>query len=172
MEALRAIRPSSDRDAALGLTTVDETEGFLVTVWRNVIILQVYGAIDQRFLDGASKAQDVALAHSPGGYCVVTIAEKSARIPGQSFLAEASRLRSETEHMLRRQSVIVGGDGFFASTMRSVLTGIMTMAQSRVPSRVVFSNTAAAQFLGDGLTDDVTTEELCHVLDEIRNTAW
>ena len=121
----------------------------MVATWRNVMLQHVRGAIDQPFLKASLAAHHAALQHTPAGYGVITLVESSARIPGGDVRDEAGRLRVKTQHMLKAHAVLIGGEGFFASTMRAVITGILTVAQSRVPTKMVGSELDAAAFIVD-----------------------
>jgi hypothetical protein len=147
-----------------------ETPGYLVAVHRNVMILLIGGAIDESFLRLSLLGHHRALEYEPQGYGVITVAEKGARIPAAEIREEASKLRKRTQHMLRAQSVVIGGDGFFASTMRAVITGIITMAQSRVPLKMTGDFGDAAAFVAEKLGyDDALREELHAALTELRS---
>ncbi|NLY94709.1 MAG: hypothetical protein GXY23_11855 [Myxococcales bacterium] len=152
------------------LLLLGETPEYLVAVHRNVMVMLIGGAIDSSFLRLSLLGHHKALEYEPSGYGVVTIAEKGARIPPPEIRDEASKLRKRTQHMLRGQSVIVGGDGFFASTMRAVITGIVAMAQSRVPMKMTGDLREAAQFVGEKLGyDEALVDELHDVLVELRS---
>lgn len=131
----------------VGLGVLSITDHYAVAVWRNVMILRITGEIDTNFLRKALDGHYEALAHTPEGYGVVTIAERSAKVPPSYIRTEASHLRKRTQDMLRAQAVILGGEGFFASAMRAVITGILSMAQSRVPLRMMGTNHDAASFI-------------------------
>jgi hypothetical protein len=146
-----------------------ETPEYLVAVHRNVMIMIIAGAIDESFLRLSLLGHHRALDFHPEGYGVITLVEKGARIPGADIRDEASKLRKRTQHMLKAQSFVVGGDGFFASTMRAVITGIITVAQSRVPLKMTGDLAEAAAFVAEKLGfDDALRDELHAVLVELR----
>jgi hypothetical protein len=147
-----------------------ETPEYLVAVHRNVMILLIAGHIDGSFLRLSLLGHHKALEYEPEGYGVVTLAEKGARIPAAEIRDEASKLRKRTQHMLKAQSVVVGGDGFFASTMRAVITGIITVAQSRVPLKMTGDLFDAAAFVAEKLGyDEALRDELHAALVELRS---
>lgn len=133
------------------------------------MILHVYGTVDLDFLKAALAGHHAALQHTPTGYGVVTLVEPNARIPGGDVREEAGRLRIKTQHMLKAQTVLIGSEGFFASTMRAVITGIVTVAQSRVPMKMVGSEAEAASFIVDKVCPLGTdARELADVLLALR----
>src|SRR5690606_34005986 len=109
---MTAAAPQLDDMRILG-----ETPQYPVAVHRNVMILNVGGTIDGSFLRLSLLGHHKALEVDPSGYGVITLVERGARIPPSEIRDEASKLRKRTQHMLKAQSVVVGGDGFFASTM-------------------------------------------------------
>lgn len=165
-----AAQSSGARGPADALRIVARAPGYTVATYRNVMILHVDGAIDRAFLRAALAGHHDALRFEPKGYGVITLVEPSARIPDAEIRDEASKLRGETQHMLRVQSVLIGGSGFFASTMRAVITGIVTLARSRVPLKMVGDTFEAASFVADKLSDpDLRTMDLVPVLDSLRS---
>lgn len=162
-------RSSGARGLANGLHVAARNAGYTVATYRNVMLLHVDGAIDRDFLRAALAGHHEALRFEPTGYGVITLVESSARIPDADVRDEASKLRSETQHMLRAQSVLIGGAGFFASTMRAVITGIVTLARSRVPLKMVGDTFEAASFVVEKLGDPgLRTMDLVPVLDSLR----
>jgi hypothetical protein len=96
---------------------------YTVVTWKNVMIQHVRGEVDMHFLKSSLAGHHAALQHTPSGYGCITLVESGARIPGSDVREEAGRLRVKTQHMLKAQTVLIGGEGFFASTMRAVITG-------------------------------------------------
>ena len=70
---------------------------------------------------------------------------------------------------LKAHSVLIGSDGFFASTMRAVITGIVTLARSRVPLRMVGDEQAAADFVVERACPTVEAGALRDVLVSLRH---
>lgn len=132
-----------------GVEAIVENDDYLVVTWQNVMIQHVRGAIDLAFLRACLAAHHAVVERSPGGYGVITSVAPTARIPGGDVRAEAGRLREKTQHLLKAQSVLIGGEGFFAGTMRAVITGIVTMAKSRVPLKMVGTEIDAATFVAE-----------------------
>jgi len=65
---------------------------------------------------------------------------------------------------------VIGGEGFFASTMRAVLTGIFSMAQSRVPTKMVGELSEACRFVSEKIGfDDEATAALEEALITLRD---
>lgn len=152
-----------------GVTRIGETPDYFVGTWRNVMLQHVSGAIDLGFLRDSLAGHHGALQFDPEGYGVITLVEPSARIPGSEVRDEASRLRQKTQHMLKAQSVLIGGEGFFASTMRAVITGIVSLAQSRVPLKMASNEQEAGAFIVERVCPrHVPAQELVDVLRALR----
>ncbi len=152
------------------VTRIGGGPDYLVVVWRNLMLQHVVGAIDHGFLRDSLAGHHAALAVDPGGYGVITLVESTARIPGGEVRDEASRLRQKTQHALRAQSVLIGGEGFFASTMRAVITGIVSLAQSKVPIRMAGNELEAASFVVERACRPGTSAgELAEVLEALRS---
>lgn len=152
-----------------GVTRVGGAPEYVVATWRNVMIQHVSGEVDLGFLKASLAGHHAALQHTPTGYGVITLVEPSARIPGSDVRDEAGRLRMKTQHMLRAHTVLIGSEGFFASTMRAVITGIVTVAQSRVPMKMAGNELEAASFIVDRVCAIGTDpRELAETLASIR----
>lgn len=115
----------------------------------------VRGAIDHDFLRASLEGHHAALVADRRGYGVITMVAPSAKLPPSDVRDEATKLRVKTQHHLLVQSVYIGGEGFFASTMRAVITGIVTLARSRVPLRMANDAIDAGRFVAErlGLAD-------------------
>ncbi len=130
-----------------GATVIDSGPGWNVVTWRNVMILYVTGQIDVAFLDASLEGHHAALAFDRDGYGVIAVAEPTAKLPPSEVRHRATELRRQTQHLLRAQAMVIAGDGFFASAMRSVFTGIFALAQSRVPMIFVADVEPATDFV-------------------------
>ena len=150
------------------ISSPHDAANYVVVVYRNVMIQNVTGAIDAAFLRASLAGHHAALAHDPTGYAVITMVEPSAKVPPGPVRDEAALLREKTQHMLKAQSVLIGSDGFFASTMRAVITGIVTLARSRVPLRMVGDEQAAADFVVERACPTVEADALRDVLMSLR----
>lgn len=152
-----------------GASTVGSGPGWSVVTWRNVMILYVHGQIDLRFLDAALAGHHAALEFDPNGYGVISLAEPTAKLPPSEVRQRATALRKETQHLLRAQSMVIIGDGFFASAMRSVFTGIFTLAQSRVPMIFVPDVASGTDFVvRRACSRDADASEANRVIDALR----
>ena len=145
-----------------------EASEYVVVVYQNVMIQNITGAIDASFLRASLAGHHAALAHDPTGYAVITMVESTAKVPPAAVREEAALLREEAQHMLRAPSVLLGSDGFFASTMRAVITGIVTLARSRVPLRMVGDEQSAADFVVERACPGVKADALRDVLVALR----
>ncbi len=130
-----------------GAAVVGAAPDWCVATYGNVMLLHVHGHINAAFLGAALAGHHAALAVEPSGYGVIIVCEAGTKIPSGELREKAAVLRKQTQHMLRAQSLIIAGDGFFASAMRGVITGIVTLAQSRVPFAMAGSEREAAEFV-------------------------
>jgi hypothetical protein len=159
---------ATSRPLPPGVKRLGDGPGYDMLVYKNVMIMYVTGEIDTHFLRAALAAHHAALAYDPTGYGVVTMVASSGKIPPSSIRDEAAVLREKTQHMLRAQSVLISGEGFFASTMRAVVTGIITLARSRVPLKMAADVYEAAAFVTEKACKDCTAEELARVLSQFK----
>lgn len=142
-----SLRSASGVPVPEGVVRIGGSADYSVWVYRNVMILVIDGHLDEPFFRVALAGHNAALRADPSGYAVVVLVGDGARIPSAAVRDLASEHRRKTQHMLRAQSVLIGGEGFFASTMRAVITGIMSVAQSRVPMKMVSGELDAATFV-------------------------
>lgn len=139
------------------LWILGEAPGYCVAIFRNVLIMLIAGEIDRSFLRLSLLGHHKVVEYDPEGYGLVTIVASGSRLPDSELRTEASELRKKTQHLLRAQGIVIGGEGFFASTMRAVLTGIFAMAQSRVPTKMVGEIQEACQFVSEKIGLDAET---------------
>ncbi len=152
------------------ISSPHEANDYVVVVYQNVMIQRIRGAIDASFLRASLAGHHAALNHDPTGYGVITLVEGTAKVPPAAVRDEAAILREKTQHRLKAQSVLIGSDGFFASTMRAVITGIVTLARSRVPLRMVGDEQAAADFMVERVCPGVQATALRDVLVSLRRS--
>lgn len=136
------------------LWILGESPGYCVAIFRNVLIMYIGGEIDRSFLRLSLLGHHKVVQYEPKGYGLVTIVDRGSRLPSAELRAEASELRKKTQHLLRAQGIVIGGEGFFASTMRAVLTGIFNVAQSRVPTKMVGELGEACRFVSEKIAFD------------------
>lgn len=152
------------------LWILGEGPGYCVAIFRNVLIMFIAGEIDHSFLRLSLLGHHKVVEYDPEGYGLVTIVAGGSRLPSSELRAEASELRKKTQHLLRAQGIVIGGEGFFASTMRAVLTGIFSMAQSRVPTKMVGELSEACRFVSEKIGfDDEATAALEEALITLRD---
>jgi hypothetical protein len=152
-----------------GAATIGVGPEWCVATYRNIMLMHVSGQIDGEFLDASLAGHHAALAVDSSGYGVITICEPGAKIPPGELRDRALLLRKTTQHQLRAQAVLLGSDGFFASAMRGVITGILSLAQSRVPLAMVGSDVEAADFIvRRACSASTRTEDVVEVIASVR----
>ncbi len=118
-----------------------------VATYRNLMLLHVAGPIGLDFIEATLSGHHAALACDRNGYGVILVCSPGTKIPGSDVRERALVLRKQTQHMLRAQSVVFGGEGFFTAAMRGFITHIASVAQSRVPMSMVGTDVEAVDFV-------------------------
>lgn len=122
-------------------------EQYEIGVWRNVVILQVLGAIDDAFFETTRAACDSALRFEPEGFGMVVLIGPSARVPGFVHRLRALELRKQTREHARAIAVLIEGEGFYARTLRRAVSFVIALRRERGVATTVSAAVEAATFV-------------------------
>ena len=101
--------------------------------------------------------------------CIVSIAEPGTPLPDGEMRAEATRLTKVLSPKVRRAIMVLDGQGFWASAVRSATTAILMMAGNPYPIKVVKTYAAGAAFLEPDLIDVESGDALGQAMTALRS---
>lgn len=82
-----------------------------------------------------------------GSICVLAIIEPSAALPDPATRAVMAEAMAKTASLTKRIATIIDGEGFRASAMRSVASGLQLLARKTAPMKNFRSVEAAVPWL-------------------------
>jgi len=144
--------------APLSVQLVASTETFAIGHWDNVVICMWQTNVTVEQLDQALGTIHALASRHPDGIATFTIMDKSVMlsIPAEVRKKAKAVLDAGDRHV-RARALVLAGDGFWASALRSVLIGI-GYAQ-RHQTQVVVSVERAARHLTAALRRPVEWEQ-------------
>ncbi|MEW5853876.1 MAG: hypothetical protein AB2A00_34195 [Myxococcota bacterium] len=129
----------------------DGAESHAIGTWRNLVLSlwRVTPTVEQ--VEKLRRAVNTALARHPKGMGLVVIAQLPASPPAEDARKSFIALTEEAQSGMKAAAVVAEGKGFGAAVVRSVTTGVVLLARSRVPTRVFAESPEASAWLSDEL---------------------
>lgn len=147
------------------LTIVDEEPGkFTFGVCKNVLVTVWRAQGTSPAMARLAVAMRKMAAEYPLGYSALQLVCGSAGLPDSEMRVALSVFIGEVPRELTCVGVIVGGDGFWASALRAVITSFWQAAPRKFELRICGSSEEAARWLSarhlERTGTDVATELL------------
>ena len=136
---------------ATELTVCVSEPGFSLATWHNVFICVSDRATMKRLAD-IRRFEARLVAASPKGIGVASVVVEPGALWGtmtSEERAEAADLaRTFAPHMLGLAHIVLGG-GFFAATVRAVISGVQLVSRTKAPSSVFRAIPPGAEWLAE-----------------------
>jgi hypothetical protein len=110
-----------------------------VGTFRNLYVMHIHGRITMDELMASHRVHLDIIAQGYASTGVLTLADENVPIPGSDVRAASSRLMRELTPHLQAGATVVGGDGFWASAVRSFLTAVYVVAKQPCPTKAFAS---------------------------------
>ena len=136
-------------------TEIVRTTDLVIATWSDVVMWIGSGKADERQIGTLHRALDHT-AEAPG--LLLWLPHRAAAPQGPARAA-AGKLFREVGPRLRAFTLITEGGGFWASAIRSIVTGLSLAARTRFPFKAVPTIDEAAPWLMDrmGIPDEART---------------
>lgn len=132
---MQPTRPNASKGPSLVLR--ESTSEWSAATFGNVMVTVMWKRGTATQMRRLRQIHDGWYKEHPQGIATFNIVLPSTLIPEQdSHAVAAEALAAMQGHHLASTTVILG-DGFWAATMRSMLTTVFALSRSRVPQRVV-----------------------------------
>ena len=141
MTSLRAASP--DQPALLD----SERERFAFWAWNDVGIFVWYAVPTRDALFRLQKVAEPRIKLYPEGLSDVHLVRGRVALPDQGTREALVRLSSEAADHLAAVAIVLGGQGFWASTIRSLVTGIRLLVPGRFGMTMCGSTEEVADWL-------------------------
>jgi hypothetical protein len=134
--------PSGEAASSSERERATERSPFTFVTWENVFVaVWRRAATEESVRLLAERGQGL-----PGKRCAVHIIESGAGLPTAGTRAALGRLMQDRESRLACLAIVLCGEGFWASAVRGVLTGVQLLAP-KLPMRFFSDPEAVAQWL-------------------------
>jgi hypothetical protein len=108
-----------------------EPRHFVVAHWRDVAFVHWQAKADGAAMERVHEVLRSVVAEHPLGVSFVHVAEDGAGLPDADARRELSRMMADFADATVCVAVLLLGNGFWASAMQSVLTGLRLLAPPR-----------------------------------------
>jgi hypothetical protein len=126
-----------------------EPECFSFWAWNDVTIFVWYAVPTRDALLRLQRVAEPRIELYPGGLSDVHLVRGRVGLPDHGTREALVRLSSEAAHHLAAVAIVVGGQGFWASTIRSLVTGIRLLVPGRFGMTMCGSTDEVADWLPD-----------------------
>ncbi len=119
-------------------TVYESGQGYVISTWRNALLMMWTGAITSHALDGTERAGKMLERHYPPGTQVaVSVTVPGVPIPDDEVRKHAARLLRERSEQVCISVTVLEGDGFWISAGRMVMTALVGLAGGKGRTNIV-----------------------------------
>jgi hypothetical protein len=137
-------------------------DGLAVATFDRICMTSITSSITSEYLREANRAGAELSRRTGGKIFSLTLLRSDAPLPDAALRDEASRISKASNQRVAAAAHVVHGEGFAASTMRSVLTA-MTFLSGGAPRRTFAKSGPALDWLANHMT--VPPSDLAPVLE-------
>ncbi len=167
--------PTIDRPASAGalgapltLRIVGDAPTYQLGIFGPVLLQRIRSTPPVEYLSACNLAETEIYEAAPERYCSIVVIERAASLPDARFRSGAMDLWRTYGDRMRAQSIVLAGEGFWASAIRAALTGILSVGGRQVRRKVTSTVGEGVAFLtrpaqlsaGEGVALTRAIEEL------------
>ncbi|MCA9707654.1 MAG: hypothetical protein KDK70_17525 [Myxococcales bacterium] len=145
-----------------------ESDGVLVASWRNVVLNVGKGSPSADHIDTVRRLVDDLLSKYPDGIGMMLMVYNASLFPHADGRNRTNELFREVGPRLQGVAAVVEGTGFWASAVRSVITGFTLVSRTKFPLKTFGSVDDASAWLVPLLVPAVTRAEFSGVIRELN----
>jgi hypothetical protein len=135
------------KGGGLQLALLHETQGFFMGTWKNVALHVWTGPATPTLVNVLAELwAPFANAH-PEGVSAVHVIANNVSLPDKDARAQLGRLSNRYANQLACLCYVVEGSGFWASALRSFLTGLRMLTQGSFKQHICADIAAAARWV-------------------------
>jgi hypothetical protein len=129
--------PASPPAATAELTLLDSEPG-VVTVYAhgNITIIVWWGRASPQAAQRLHRVTEQRRKQHPEGLSAIHIVKGDVVLPDQATRDALVRVMKDSDTSLAALAVVIGGGGFWASALRSVITGMRVLSRSAFELRL------------------------------------
>ena len=142
--------------------------GYIVSTWRNALLILWSGAITSEGLDASERAGKMLERQYKGEQIAISISLPSVPIPDDKARAHAARLMREREGLVRLSITVIEGDGFWLSAGRMVMTALVALSGSKSKPVIAKTIDEAATHVHPHISPKATQAEVTRAFRAFR----
>jgi hypothetical protein len=142
--------------------------GYIVSTWRNALLILWSGAITSEGLDASERAGKMLEKTYKGDQVAVSISMQSVPIPDEKARAHAARLMRDRAPFVRLSITVIEGEGFWLSAGRMVMTALVAVSGSKTKPVIAKTIDEAATHAHPLVSPRATLAEVTRALQAFR----
>jgi hypothetical protein len=124
-----------------------EPDRFAFWGWKNITVVVWWAQPDAASVGRLSRVTELRRTQHPAGMSNIHLIKGNIALPDAETRRALVQLMHELGPYLAASAVVVGGDGFWASTMRSVVTGMRVLTPRSYEMRLHSSSADVVAWL-------------------------
>ncbi|MAQ19704.1 MAG: hypothetical protein CMN30_33490 [Sandaracinus sp.] len=146
-----------------------QTSDLTLATFDDILLTVLQGPVTPEGLRRATEAGRVLGQQHRAGIGALTIIEADIPMPDGEARRVSAKLTKESDAWVKAQATVILGDGFWRSTARSVVTGILLLARGDRPRRAFGEIDEGTRWIADevGLPKE-RWERLVVFVDQLR----
>jgi hypothetical protein len=150
-------------------TVTYATDGCVMSYWRNIII-NAWGVPASTILAGELRK---IMAHVSAEYTrwsTVHVVIGASSLPAKDVRAEFAKISKDFQHEMEYSAILIWDDGFWASAVRSLITGMAAFTNRPAQIKLCGSADELARWMAQG--HSTKTGELVEVAELTQAVEW
>jgi hypothetical protein len=148
-----------------GLLEHSRGNGYIVSTWRNLMLILWSEVVSHEGLDACDRAGRKIQRTYPNQQIAISITLAGVHpIPDNKVREHAARLLKETADRVKLSVTVIEGDGFWLSAGRMVMTALVSLSGGKSKTAIAKSIDEAGALARQHVTPDATLDEMMEVL--------
>jgi hypothetical protein len=143
-------------------------EGYIVSTWRNALLMLWTGAITSVGLDATERAGKMLERQYKANQIAISISLPKVPVPDEKVRTHAARLLRERAGFVKISVTVIEGDGFWLSAGRMVMTALTTLSGGRHKTVIAKTVDEAVALAHPLITPKATLAEVTRALRAFR----
>ncbi len=107
-----------------------------VASFGHFILFRCFGDVGASAVNASIAAHRAAIAARPEGVVSIVLIDATTKFPSEEMRRAGVAARKQTNGHVTALATVIAGEGFWASTIRGVLTAINSLSGSSYPTKV------------------------------------
>jgi hypothetical protein len=143
-------------------------DGYIVSTWRNVLMMMWTTSITHDGLDATERAGKMLERRYKDNQVAVSVSLPKITLPDEKVRAHAGRLLRERSGLVKITVTVIEGEGFWLSAGRMVMTALTQISGSRQKSIIAKSVDEVAPLVHPLVTPKASLAEVARAVQAFR----